>query len=233
MSNRTQFELVGDDCRIYTGKLAATELVGDGTKTLEELAGGVAGGTTHKGLYVITAIAANSFFAAGLKLGWAFPFKGSEVLKVGDKVKNLILTPQGDASGWKASGSRSEIDTTRLSHEWKKYRFGKKDLQITINTVTTLGISDEADGTIGRSFTLFRQEADGTVTISVPDDTPVYFIGYIRETDLPGETNAFMFAQIVMSASGVGGSVGSAQAQDITARLSGQDPIFYSIDIPA
>lgn len=233
MSSRNQFELVGDDCRIYTGKLAATELVGDGVKTLEELAGGVAGGTVHKGIYVITAIAAASFFPAGMKVGWAFPFDGTELLLVGDKVKKLELTAQGDASGWKASGSRSEIDTTRLAHEWKKYRFGKKDLQITINTVTTLGISDEAEGTLGRSFTLFRKDATGNITVSVPDDTPVYFIGYIRETDLPGETNAFMFAQIVMSASGVGGSIGSAQTQDITARLSGQDPVFYSIDIPA
>jgi hypothetical protein len=233
MGSRTEFELVGDDCRIYTGKLAATELVGDGTKTIEELAGGTAGGTTSKGFYVITALAASSFFATGMKVGWGYPVLGTEVLKTGDKIKKLILTPQGDASGWKAAGSRSEIDVTKLCHEWKKYRFGKKDLQITLNTISTLGVSDEAEGTLGRSFTLFRRTAAGVVTISVPDDTPVYFIGYIRETSLPGETEAFMFAQVVFSTSGVGGGVGSAQSQDITARLSGQDPIFYSIDIPA
>ncbi len=32
--------LVGDDGAFYTGKLAATEYVGDGTKTLHALVGG-------------------------------------------------------------------------------------------------------------------------------------------------------------------------------------------------
>ena len=228
-----EFDLIGDDCRIYTGELSGTELEGDGTKTLEVLAGGVAGEKKHKGFYVVTAIGSPTFFPAGMKIGWVYPFDSTEVLKPGDKVKRLVLQPQADASGWKASGSSSEIDVTKLHHEWKKYRFGKKDMSISINTLTTLGISDRPEGMLGRSFVLFKKEADGTVKISMPDDTPVYFIGYIRETDLPGETYAFIFAQIVFSASGVGGTIGSAQTQDITARLVGQDPVFYSIDIPA
>ncbi len=136
-------------------------------------------------------------------------------------------------SGWNANVSRSEVAVTRLSHKWNKYRYGKKDMTLTINSITTLGVSDRATGTLGKTFKLFHKATDGTITISNPDDKPVYFIGYIRETDLPGETNAFMFAQIMISGSGVGGALGSAQSHDLACRLTGQDPVFYSIDIPA
>jgi len=231
--SRKEYELIGDDCQVVTAEVSAIELVGDGAKTLEELGGGSAGGTTQKGFYLVTAKAAASFFPSGLDVGEVYPFDASEVLEVGDKVKKLTLVVQADASGWKGSVSRSEVDTTLLKHKWKKYRFGKSDMSLTINSITTLGVSDEAVGTLGRTIKLFRKEADGTVTISEPDDAPVYFFGYIRETDLPGETAAFLFAQVTFSGSGFGGSLGSAQSQDLSCRLTGQDPVFYSIDIPA
>jgi hypothetical protein len=153
------------------------------------------------------------------------------VLEVGDKVKKLTLTKMGDASGWSGQASQSEVSVTRLSHSWNKYRYGKKDFQGTINSITTLGISDEETGTIGRAFKLFRKTAAGAITISNPDGLPVYFIGYIRETTIAGETNAFMFAQVNISAGGLGGAIGSAQSHDLSFRLAGNDPVFYSIDV--
>ncbi|MDR2134853.1 MAG: hypothetical protein LBP27_07065 [Treponema sp.] len=229
---RKNYELIGDDCQIFTAETGA-EFTGDGTAALSALASSPTGTTAGKGIYLITAIGSPSFFPAGIRVGEAIPLSGSEILQAGDKVKLLNLTLQADASGWSASVSQDEIDVTRLGSEWKKYRMGKKDFQGTINTITTIGISDEPDGTLGRTFRLVRKDASGTVTVSNPDGLPIYFIGYIRYTDLPGETALFLFAQIVTSGSGVGGSLGSAQSQDLSFRLTGQDPVLYSIDIVA
>ncbi len=224
-----EYELIGDDCQVVTAEPDTTELTGDGTQTLDALAGGAGNG---KGLFLVTAKGATSFFPAALNVGEIMPCDGSEVLGAGDTVRKMLLEVMGDASGWNASVSRAEVGVTRLCHKWNKYRFGKSDMTLTISSITTLGVSDKAEGTLGRTFKLFKKEADGTITISTPEDKPVYFIGYIRETDLPGETNAFIFAQIMISASGVGGSLGSAQSHDLACRLTGQDPVFYSIDIP-
>lgn len=227
------YELIGDDCQIVTGELGATEYEGDAAQTLEELFGGVAGGHTSAGFYIITAKGAATFFPTGLNVNEMMPMDGSEVLAAGDKVKKLSIEALADASGWNAKVSQSEVNTTRLSHTFTKYRFGKKDMQLTINSITTLGISDEAKGTIGRTMKLFRQDDEGNITISNPDNLPIYIIAYVRETSLPGETNAYMFAQVNLTGGGLGGAIGSAQSNDLTARLTGMDPIFYSIDIPA
>ncbi len=224
----SEFELIGDDCQVVTADVVPALITGDGAKTLDQLTSG-----KGKGFFLIKERGSASFFPQGLNTGEMFPADGSEVLKNGDVVQRLELTRMADASGWNASVSRSEVGVTRLSHEWNKYRYGKKDMTLTINSITTLGVSDRANGTLGKTFKLFQKSADGTITVSNPDDKPVYFIGFIRETDLPGETNAFMFAQIMISGSGVGGALGSAQSHDLSCRLTGQDPVFYSIDIPA
>jgi hypothetical protein len=229
---RKSYELIGDDCQVCTAEPGG-EFTGDNTATLSALTSSPAGTTPVAGLYLITAIGSPTFFPAGIRVGEIIPLTGSEVLKTGDKVKLLNLTLQADASGWSASVSQNEVEVTRLGDAWKKYRLGKKDFSGTINTVTTLGISDEAEGTLGRTFRLIRKAADGSITISNPDGLPVYFIGYIRQTDIPGETAAFLFAQIVVSGSGVGGALGSAQSHDLSFRLTGQDPVLYSVDIPA
>ncbi len=221
-----EFELIGDDCQVVTGDLSASVIIGDGSQTLNALTGG------GKGFFMVKEKGGSSFFPAGLNVGEIMPCDGTEVLAFGDKVQKLELSVMGDASGWNASVSRSEVGVTRLSHKWNKYRFGKSDMTLTINSITTLGVSDRAKGTLGRTFKLFHKAADGTITISSPDDKPVYFIGYIRETNLPGETKAFMFAQIMISGSGVGGALGSAQSHDLSCRLTGGDPVFYSIDMP-
>ncbi len=223
-----EYELIGDDCQVFTGELNPTVLTGDGSKTLSQLVGG-----DGKGFFIVQAKGESSFFPTGLNVGEMMPCDGTEVLAAGDKVQKLELTLMGDASGWSGSVSRSEVAVTRLKHRWNKYRYGKSDMSLTINSITTLGVSDTAKGTLGKTFKLFKKEADGSITISNPEDLPVYFVGYIRKTNLPGETNAFMFAQITISGSGVGGALGSAQSQDLSCRLTGGDPVFYSIDIPA
>lgn len=228
--------LVGDDGAFYTGKLAATEYVGDGTKTLHALVGGGEKTSGGDGMYVITAKAeSNSFFPAKAKVGELYPALGTEVLATGDKVKKLNLTHVADCTGWQIDITQSEIDVTRLVDKFKKYRLGKKDASGTVNSIMTLGVSDEADGMIAKTIKTFRrkiEDSSSTVTITDVANEPVYFLGYVNKTDVPGETEAFIFGQVYLFNVKLGGSTGNAQSFDSSMRLTGQDPVFYSLDIP-
>ena len=84
---------------------------------------------------------------------------------------------------------------------------------------------------------LFRREYDSTgretVTVSVPAGEALYFLGWLNMTDVPGETQAFVFAEIYLYNMNLGGQTGNAQSYDASMRLTGQDPVFYSLDIPS
>lgn len=229
--------LVGDDGAFYTGNLGSTEYEGDGTKTLHVLVGGSGATSGGDGMYIITAKAASgSVFPAGMKVGELYPALGSEVLADGDKVKKLDLTHVADCTGWSLQISQSEIDVTRLKDNFKKYRLGKKDASGTVNSILTLGVSDQNDGMIAKTMKTFRRAVSGntsTVTVTDIGNEPVYFLGYVNKTDVPGETEAFVFGQVYLYNITLGGSTGNAQSYDSSMRLTGMDPVFYSLDIPS
>ena len=188
------------------------------------------------GMYIITAMGADTFFPEGMKIGELYPATGKEVLAEGDKIQKIDFTEVADCTGWQLQITQAEIDVTRLKDEFKKYRLGKKDATGTVNSIMTLGVSDEPDGMVGRNMKLFRREVkDGTetVTVSVPSGESLYFLGYLNMTDVPGETQAFVFAEIYLYNMNLGGSTGNAQSYDASMRLTGQDPVFYSLDIPS
>ena len=228
--------LVGDDGAFFTGK-EGQEYVGDGTKTLHVLVKGTSATEGGDGMYIITAKAASeSVFPAGLDVGDMYPAIGTEVLKNGDKVRKLDLTHVADCTGWQMQITQSEIDVTRLKDKYKKYRLGKKDASGTVNSILTLGVSDEADGMIAKTMKTFRRkisEAKTTVTVTDVGNQPIYFLGYVNKTDVPGETEAFVFGQVYLYNITLGGSTGNAQSYDSAMRLTGRDPVFYSLDIPS
>lgn len=229
---REEMPLVGDDGLIMTGA-EGTTYEGDGTKTLNRLVGGESDGD-GSGMYLIAAIAdSDSIIPKGMKVGELYPALGTEKLAAGDKLTKLNLTHVADATGWQFQITQSEIDVTRLKDNFKKYRLGKKEATGTVNSIMTLGISDEADGIVAKTMKLFRRTADGTVTVSEIENTPVYFLGYVRKTSTPGETEAFVFAQVYLYNMNLGGQAGNAQSYDSSMRMTGMDPVFYSLDIPA
>jgi hypothetical protein len=233
MATPEEQTLIGDDCDLYTGKAAATALVGDGTKTLDVLSGGTAGDKSGAGFYIIAAKAASgSIFPAGLSVGDMYPALGTELMVVGDTCKKLDLTKRGDASGWSLEITRSKIETTLLKHKFKKYRYGKKDATGKISSIFTMGITDQAAGHIGQTMTLFTRTGS-TVTVTVPEDESIYLLGYIRKGSVSGEFEDYVFAQINLSNVTLGGSSGSAQSYDSEFSLTGNDPLFYSVEIPA
>lgn len=231
---REETPLVGDDSQIFTGKKGTT-YNGDGTKTLSQL---VAGDDTEDpaagaGMYLIAGIAAaGSVFPAGMTVGELYPALGSEVLAADDKLTKLELTHIADATGWSLQITQSEIDVTRLKDKFKKYRLGKKDASGTLNSIMTLGVSDEIDGLVAKTMKTFRRDAEGNVKVVEIDNAPIYFCGYVRKTATPGETEAFVFGQIYLYNITLGGQTGNAQTYDSSMRLTGLDPVFYSVDIP-
>lgn len=229
--------LVGDDGAFYTGKLGTNEYTGDGSKTLHTLVNsGIEATTGGEGMYVITAKAASSsVFPTGLNVGDLYPALGTEVLASGDKVKKLALTHVADCTGWQLDITQSEIDVTRLKDKFKKYRLGKKDASGTVNSIMTLGVSDETDGMIAKTIKTFRRKISGNTTdisVTESDNEPIYFLGYVNKTEVAGETEAFIFGQAYLFNVKLGGSTGNAQSFDSSMRLTGQDPVFYSLDIP-
>lgn len=234
--SRAEMPLVGDDGQFMTGELSTEIYEGDGDKTLHELLGGEDASSGGEGFYVIEAFGTQTFFPKGLDKGDLYPALGSEVLKTGDKVRKLSLTHVADCAGWNIQISQSEINVTRLCDGFNKYRPGKKDASGTVNSIMTLGVSDEPKGIVGKTMKLFRRtvkpNGEVEVTIVNNENLPIFFLGFLRKTDTPGETEAFVFGQCYLYNITLGGQTGSAQSYDSSLRLTGKDPIFFSLDIP-
>ena len=179
---------------------------------------------------IITAIAASgSIFPAGLKVGELFPASGAEVPAAGDKFKVLILGHVADAASWSLSITQAEIDVTRLNDRFRKYRLGKKDARLTLSSIFTTGESDAPGGVINRNMKLFKRTGS-TVTVSDEASRALYMLGYTNKAALPGEIDDFVFCQIYLYNVTLGGQSGSAQSYDASGRLTGLDPIFYSLE---
>jgi hypothetical protein len=223
--------LVGDDSMIFTGDLSTTEYTGDGTATIASLVAAVPDAKITGNIQcVITAIAASaSIFPTGLKTGELFPALGTEVPKAGDKFRLLTLSHVADAASWGLSITQAEIDVTRLNDRYRKYRLGKKDAQLTLSSIFTTGESDNAGGVINRNMKLFKRKGS-TVTVSDEANRALYLLGYTNKAALPGESEDFIFCQIYLYNVALGGQSGSAQSYDASGRLTGIDPVFYSLE---
>jgi hypothetical protein len=223
--------LIGDDSMIFTGDLGETEFEGDGNKTINELTDGaprVDG--ISRAMCVITAVAADSIFPNGLKVGELFPALGNEVPEPGDKFRLLNLSHVADASSWSLGITQGEIDVTKLNDRYRKYRLGKKDAQLTLSSIFTVGESDNPGGIINRNMKLVKQSEDGAYAVSDEANRALYMLGYVNKAALPGEADDFVFCQIYLYNVKLGGQSGSAQSYDASGRLTGIDPVFYSLE---
>jgi hypothetical protein len=224
--------LVGDDSQLFLGDLSETEFSGDGSKTITlHVTAQPGAGALDTKMCVITAkAAAGSIFPAGLKPGELFPALGTEVPVSGDKFRFLNLGYVADAAGWSIGITQQEIEVTKLGDRYKKYRLGKKDASGTLSSIFTTGESDKTGGIINRNMKLFRRDAAGTVTVSDEANRSLYMLGYVNRAALPGEVDDFVFCQIFMFNVTLGGQSGSAQSYDSSIRLTGLDPVFYSLE---
>lgn len=233
MENKNIKVLIGDDSMIFTGDLSETEFAGDNVKTISELTSLQAPSDVRRLMCVITSFGADSIFPKGLITGDLFPALGNEVPGEGDTFRILGLTHIADASSWSLSITQGEIDVTRLNDKFRKYRLGKKDAQLSLSSIFTVGESDQPGGVINRSMKLVKQTSDGAYTVSDEANRSLYFLGYANKAALPEETDAFVFGQIYLYNARLGGQSGSAQSYDASGRLTGMDPVFYSLETQA
>jgi hypothetical protein len=224
--------LVGDDSMIFTGDLSAEEFEGDGVKTVSELVAAEPGkDMVNQKMCVISSIAAaDSIFPDGLNVGELFPALGTEVPEAGDKFRFLNLAHVADASSWSLGITQGEIDVTRLNDKFRKYRLGKKDAQLTLSSIFTVGESDNPGGVINRNMKLFKRVPVGTVSITSEANRALYMLGHTNKAAMPEETEDFVFCQIYLYNVKLGGQSGSAQSYDASGRLTGLDPVFYSLE---
>jgi len=224
--------LIGDDSMIFTGDLGENLYEGDGIKTITELTGSVPDAEVKRVMCVITAMAVsgNSIFPEGLVPGDLFPALGDEVPEEGDKFKVLDLSHIADTSSWGFSITQGEIDVTRLNDRYRKYRLGKKDAQLSLSSIFTTGESDRPGGIINKNMKLVIQKKDGSYAVSDEANRALYMLGYVNKAALPEETDDFVFAQIYLYNAKLGGQSGSAQSYDASGRLTGMDPVFYSLE---
>jgi len=224
--------LVGDDSMIFTGDLSEDEFAGDGVKTINELVEDESGaGVIDQKMCVITAIAdTDSIFPAGLSVGELFPALGAEVPAAGDRFRFLNLAHVADASSWSLAITQGEIDVTRLNDRFRKYRLGKKDAQLTLSSLFTIGESDAPGGVINRNMKLVKRLPDGSIEVSSEANRALYMLGYTNKAAMPEETEDFVFCQIYLFNITLGGQSNSAQSYDASGRLTGLDPVFYSLE---
>jgi hypothetical protein len=215
---------------IFTGDQSETEYEGDNVRTIAELAGGRQGGLKRIMCVITATSAANSIFPEGLKAGELFPALGAEVPQPGDRFRVLELEHVADASSWSLGITQGEIDVTRLNDQYRKYRLGKKDAQLTLSSIFTVGESDNVGGIINRNMKLVKQSKEGVYTVSDEANRALYMLGYANKAVLAGEVDDFVFCQIYLYNVKLGGQSGSAQSYDASGRLTGIDPVFYSLE---
>lgn len=198
-----------------------TEVVGDGTDTLDELAGGLAASGDGAGYWLITAIDdVSSGFATNLEVGMVFYDAGTLVLEDGDKAKPLSKETMSDVQSFTFEFSVDEIETTTLADEYKVYNLGKTDMTGTIEGVFEKGTTDVAGGIMNKFVRVVRQAAAGTVTVTAVDDSPIFVMAFIDANTTAGETEGFFFAQVQLLGANLGASQSDKQSWSSSVRLA-------------
>ncbi len=225
----TDFRLIGDDATIEKVTFGE-EKTGNGTLTLDEHAGGTSGSHAGKGFWLITGKAPTGSIWGTLVVGDLFPADGDEVPIALDKAKFLTCTPFLDASGWSCNFSKGEIETTLLRDKTKKYRSGKADADGSLKGIFTIGVTDQAGQLLNQFMKIISKSALGVVTVSEITGGALFIRGVVRNTTVAGETLEFMFAQINLFGIKLGAEIGNKQEYESKFRLTGSDPVFYTVE---
>jgi hypothetical protein len=224
-----ELTLIGDDCSLEACEFGE-EKSGDAAKSFDELAGGAAASGKGKGLWLITAKASAASLFDDFEIGDVFPADGDEVPATGDKAKLAVETQMADASGWGITMTASEVETTKLKHKIKKYRKGKADAEGSISSIFTLGVTGESGALTNQFMKVVKKTASG-ITVSQVNSHPIWLKGIIRDTNVTGNVFAFVFGQIELFNIGFAGKSGESQAYDAKFRFTGNDPVYYEIEL--
>lgn len=204
--------LVGNDGALYLQE-EATAFVGDGLKTLDELAGGAAASGAGKGFYQVSALAASSAFSwTDAEAKDYFYNDGTLVPAVGDECIPIALLASAseDTSikSFELSLSKDKIDVTTLADKKQKtYRMGKADASGTLSGITTVG----NDILKKRFMDVLDVASDGSFTMNRKTNDPLYFVGFLNDEEASGDTMIAVVGKIEIESGSLGASDGSAQ----------------------
>lgn len=220
--------LIGSDGKLVTVELG-TALDGDGTSTLDELAGGSPADGSGKGWYSISALAETSELPDGLSVGDLFWDDGSLAPASGDSVQPLTETEKSDISNFSIEINRAEVDVSTISDNVKRYRAGKTDMTGSLEGITEIGVTTAEGYIINNFIRVIEQAADGTVTVSEVDDSPIYLKGVVQKSTVSGEKEAFIWAKVSILSTSLGAGGEDAQSFSGNFRVAPGDPepTFY------
>lgn len=221
--------LIGSDGKIVT-IVVGTALTGDGTQTVDELAGGTLGDGTGAGWYQISAIGDPSVFDAALQVGDLWWDDGSSVPETGDEISPLEETEQSDITSFSIEMEKAETDVTTLSDTVKRYRAsGKVDWSGSLEGITELGVTDNEGWTINNFIRTINYASDGTPTVKAIDGSDIYLKGVLQKDTSSGEKEAFVWVQITLTSSSLGASGEDSQSFSSNFRVAtgGVEPTLY------
>lgn len=209
--------LIGNDGAIYIVD-GDTEVIGDGTKTLDEFTGGASGDGSGAGFYEVTSKATSSSELDELSVGQYFYNDGSLILVVGDNAKPIVLdaTSTCDASlkSFELAMSKDKIEMTVLCDKIKTYRTGRTDVSGTLT-----GITSANDLRYLNPFLDVLEVAeDGTFTMSSQTDGVMYMLGFLNKEDVVGGKKIAVMGKIQLENGSI--SVADASAQEFSSSFS-------------
>jgi len=198
-------------------------VIGDYGKVARIAEAEVATGVLEAGKkYIVTTVGGSTALPAGLEEGYVFVADGTEDISAsGDIVNELTETDACDISGWSLDFSRTEIDSTTLCDDVRKYAAGMVDITGSISGIYKIDVTD-VDGSWANKFIDVVSQADegGVVTIDKIDNSAVVLILYLNDVDASGETETFYVAPVTLLSFSSGVSVGANSPFESSLRIS-------------
>mgnify|MGYP006275177421 CR=1 FL=1 len=222
--------LIGSDGKIVTVTKATSDYTGDGTQTVDELAGGSAASGDGAGWYEIATVAETSAFDSALSAGDLWWTDGSDVLETGDEITPLNETEQSDVTSFNIEMTKAETDVTTLADSVKRYRAsGKVDWSGSLEGITELGVTDNDGWALNNFIRTIEYTSAGAVTVSEIDDSDIYLKGVLQKDTTSGEKESFVWVKITLTSSSLGASGEDAQSFSSNFRVATGDttPTLY------
>lgn len=183
------------------------------------------------GFYVVVSVASSgSGLPTGAIAGYPFTAEGTEVPATGDSVIPMTFSDLCDVQNATFDITKDEYDITTLCNNTKVYAVGRGDFSGSLDGITKLGITDNADGIINQFVTKVTQSADfSTITVDEKQEGTIYLQLSINKTSTTGEPTAFYLMPVVLTSLSQGVSQGSAQTFTSGYRITSDADVKFSL----
>lgn len=212
--------LIGTDGALFMAT-DGTEYIGDGIKTLDELAGGTSGDGSGAGWYQVSALplTGSIFNWNEAQVDDYFYDNGSLLMVSGDKAIAYVLdvTASEDTSikSFAVNFTKDKIDvTTLVNRKQKVYRPGRADASGTLE-----GITSVSNDTIRNKFMdVLTVSTTNTKTMIRKNDDPVFMLGFLNLEGITGDYKIAVVGKINLEGVNLG-STGEG-SQDFSTAFS-------------